>query len=72
MVSFRQMIATTEPPSGLKRQVKSALLEILSEQPELLREALEDIGLGRAIQEGLKTPPVTRDEVFAQLRAKRP
>lgn len=66
------MIATAEPPSGLKRQVRSALLEILNEQPELLREALENVGLGRAIQEGLKTRAATRDEVIRKLRGRRP
>ncbi|MSU63719.1 MAG: hypothetical protein EXS31_15185 [Pedosphaera sp.] len=65
-------MATAEPPAALKRQVKSALLEILSERPDLLREALEDIGLGRAIQEGLKSGTATRSEVFARLQRKRP
>lgn len=69
---LRTMIATPERPAVLKRQVKSALLEILSERPDLLREALEHIGLGRAIQEGLKTRTVSRVEVFALLRRKRP
>ena len=66
------MIAEAERPTALKRQVKSALLEILSERPELLREALEDIAMGRAIQEGLKTRPVSRAEIFASLRRKTP
>jgi hypothetical protein len=66
------MIAATEQSRDLKKRVKSALLEILDERPELLREALEDIGLGRAIQEGLKTPSVSREDVFSRLKGKRP
>ena len=66
------MIAAVERPASFKRQVKSVLLEILQERPDLLREALEDIGLSRAIQEGRKTPPASRAEVFARLRGKRP
>ena len=68
---MRSTIATVERPAALKRQVKSALLEILSEHPDLLREALEDIGPGRAIQAGLKSGAVTRAEVFARLQRKR-
>jgi hypothetical protein len=66
------MIATVGQPGPLKRQVKSALLEILQERPALLREALEDIGLSRAILEGRRTPPASRTEVFARLRGRRP
>lgn len=66
------MIATPERPAALKRRVKSALLEILSERPALLRQALEDIGLGCAIQEGLKSGAVTRADVFIRLQRKRP
>jgi hypothetical protein len=66
------MAADVESPDLLKRQVKLALHEILQENPALLRDALEDIGLSRAIQEGRKTPPASRAEVFARLRGKRP
>jgi hypothetical protein len=66
------MATDVEPPASLKRQVKLALHEILQGNPALLREALEDIGLSRAIQEGRKTPPASRAQVFARLRGKRP
>ena len=66
------MTATLEKQATLKARVRNALTEILHEEPELLREALEDIGMARAIQEGIKSGPASRDEVFAKLRAKRP
>jgi hypothetical protein len=51
--------------------VKCALTETLHEEPGLLRAALEDIALGRAIAEGMKTKTVSRDQVFATLRRKK-
>jgi len=52
--------------------MKAALAELLEERPELVREAvaeaLEDIGMIRAIEEGLKSDRATRKEVFAVLR----
>ena len=65
------MVATPERPAALKRQVKSALLEILGERPDLLREALLDVGIGRAIKEGLKSGIVTPAQVFARLQRTR-
>ena len=56
----------------LKEAVKAALIEVLDERQDLLREALsealEDIGMLRAIEEGLKSGPAARKEVFAALR----
>ncbi len=56
----------------LKDAVKAALIEVLDERHDLLREALtealEDIGMTRAIEEGLKSGPATREEVFAALK----
>lgn len=56
----------------LKEAVKAALVEVLDERQDLLREALsealEDIGMLRAIKEGLKSGPAARKEVFAALR----
>jgi putative heme iron utilization protein len=58
--------------ADLKRAVKAALTEVLEKRPDLVREAvaeaLEDIGMIRAIEEGLRSGRATRDEVFAVLR----
>ena len=55
----------------LKTLLKSALVEVLEERSELLseivEEALLDIGLVRAIEEGASTPEVSRDQVMALL-----
>ncbi len=51
--------------------MKAAMAEALIEQRALLREiieeVIEDIALSRAIEEGMKTPIVSREEVFAAL-----
>jgi hypothetical protein len=64
------MKAETDAAS-LKDIVKSAVTEVLEERRELLRdavaEALEDIGMARAIEEGLRSGPATREEVFKAL-----
>ncbi|MBI2949319.1 MAG: hypothetical protein HYY23_16885 [Verrucomicrobia bacterium] len=65
------MPTTAKTSTPLKEQVKSALVEILCEQPELLRETLEDVALGRAIEEGMKTKDVSRDSVLATLRRRK-
>jgi hypothetical protein len=55
----------------LKEALKSALIEVLEERPDLLRdvlaEAMEDVALARAIQEGEASDPVPRDGVFRVL-----
>ena len=52
----------------IKELFKSAILEILEERGDLLREALaeaiEDIALVRAIEDGESTETIARDEVF--------
>jgi hypothetical protein len=57
----------------LKDVVKTAVLEVFEERQDwladLLSEALLDIGLGYAIQEGEQTPTVSREEVFQVLEA---
>jgi hypothetical protein len=54
--------------SRLKELFKEALVEVLEERQELMRafieEALEDIALARAIEEGEGSPAISRDEVF--------
>jgi hypothetical protein len=52
----------------LKEVVKSAIVEVLEERSDLIRnlveDALEDIGMNKAIQEAEHSHPVTRDEVL--------
>lgn len=59
----------------LKKLVKTALLEVLEERKDLLRdvveESLEDIALARAIDEGQRTREVGRDEVISLLEGHR-
>lgn len=59
----------------LKKLLKEAVIEVLEERRDLLREAfseaIEDIGMARAIEEGSHSPIVSRDEVFRVLRKRR-
>ena len=61
------MARATENGKALKKALKEALAETLHEQRELLRdvfvEALEDLALVEAIQEGQKSKPATRAEI---------
>ena len=58
----------------LKRVLKTALVEILQERGDLLRDlvddALEDVALVRAIQEGETSELVDRSAIFEQLGAR--
>ena len=55
----------------IKTLFKEALVEVIEENQELvssiLIDALEDIGLARAIEEGEKSKTVSRDEIFKVL-----
>jgi len=55
----------------LKALLKSALIEVLEERSDLLRdvlaEVMEDVAMVRAIQEGESSGLVSRDEVFRAL-----
>lgn len=55
----------------IKELFKSAIIEVLEEHGDLLRqalaEAIEDIALVRAIEDGENTETITRDEVFTLL-----
>ncbi len=55
----------------IKTLFKEALIEVIEENQELvssiLIDALEDIGLSRAIEEGEKSKTVSRDEIFKVL-----
>jgi hypothetical protein len=52
----------------LKKLLKTAVVEALQEHralvKEIVEEAIEEIALTRAIDDGLETKPATRDEVF--------
>jgi hypothetical protein len=67
------MVAPSIGHDQLKDALKAALVEVLEERADLLRdvlaEALEDIALSRAIQEGDTGERVSRDEVFQALDA---
>lgn len=55
----------------LRGLLKEALIEVLQERPELLRdmiaEVVEEIGLAGAIREGEHTPVVDKDAVLKTL-----
>jgi hypothetical protein len=56
----------------LKDLIKTAMVEVLEERQDLIRDTIEDvmedIGLSRAILEGEKTEMITRKEVFHLLK----
>ena len=57
----------------LKEALKAAFIEVMQERPDLIRdvlaEALEDIGLIRAIKEGEQTEDANPEEVYAIFQA---
>ena len=65
-------VSTFENDVHLKNIFKEAFVEVLEERQDLfagiVAEAIEDQGLIRAIQEGEKTPTVSRAEVFSVLQ----
>jgi len=65
------MATATFDEEKLKDLLKSALVEVLVENRDLVQdiveEAMEDIALARAIEQGLGSEPVSRDEVFTIL-----
>jgi hypothetical protein len=65
------MTTASIEPDELKRLMKLAIAEALEERRDWVRdiveEAFEDIALQRAIDEGLESPRVSREEVFAYL-----
>ncbi|OGL42248.1 MAG: hypothetical protein A2161_06820 [Candidatus Schekmanbacteria bacterium RBG_13_48_7] len=58
----------------LKELLKATLIEVLEERgdliSDLIEEALEDVALARAIEEGERTNVVNRNEVFKLLEKK--
>jgi hypothetical protein len=59
----------------LKELFKAALVEVLEERGDLVRElfaeALEDIALAHAIDEGMQGATVSREKVFEVLEGSR-
>ena len=59
----------------LKRLLKAAVVEVLEERPELVRDALaeavEDIGMVGAIDAGSRSNEVSRTEIFKILERSR-
>jgi hypothetical protein len=53
---------------NLKNVIKTALVEVLEERPDLLHhaieDAIEDVAFARAIEEGESTELVEREEIF--------
>ena len=66
--------STNLDENKIKTLFKEALVEVIEENQELvssiLIDALEDIGLSRAIEEGEKSQTVSRDEIFKALSGK--
>ena len=64
-------MAATFDEEKLKDLLKSALVEALEENrglvQDIVEEAMEDIALARAIEQGLGSEPISRDEVFVIL-----
>ncbi len=63
--------STNLDETRIKTLFKEALVEVIEENQDklssILIDALEDIGLSRAIEEGEKSQTVSRDEIFEVL-----
>jgi hypothetical protein len=68
------MATTTLDDKKLKTLLKSAFAEALKEQRNLVQDivedALEDISLVRAIEQGLHSKPVSRAAIYKILEGK--
>ena len=62
----------TTDSSKLKEVFKQAIIEAMEEKKDLVHdllvEAMEDLGMIRAIQQGEDSETVSRDEVFSLLK----
>ncbi|MGI4788170.1 MAG: hypothetical protein ACRYFS_04900 [Janthinobacterium lividum] len=65
-------MAVTPENEQLKNVLKAAFIEVMQERPDLIRdvleETLEDIAFTRAIEEGMESGMVSREEVYAVLQ----
>ncbi|HUT35963.1 MAG TPA: hypothetical protein VNE39_20920 [Planctomycetota bacterium] len=65
------MLSTTLDDARLRQIVKEAVVELLQERRglmhDLVAQAIEDVALSRAIEEGEKTERVSREAVFKAL-----
>jgi hypothetical protein len=61
-------MATSIDEAKLKEMLKAAVAEVFEERrefvKEIIEEAIEDIALARAMDEGVSTEMVNRDAVF--------
>jgi hypothetical protein len=68
-------MVTSIDEATLKELFKTAMVEVLNEHRDLVKdiveEAMEDIALTRAIDEGLRSESVSREEVMAILEGGR-
>ena len=64
-------MVTTIDEGKLKELIKTALVEVLESRQDLVREivedAMEDLAFSRAIEQGLESEQIPREEVFAIL-----
>ena len=72
MVAARISHMETPPDEQrLKELIKAAVAEVFEERRDLIAdavlEALEDVALAHAIEEGQSSPTVSREEVFRGL-----
>ena len=65
------MATVFENDEQLKETFKSAIIEVLQERKDLIREIIdeiiEDASLSRAMDEGIASPEVSREQVFELL-----
>lgn len=69
------MATTIIEEEKLKDLIKTALTEVLETQRdsmrEIVEEVMEDFAFSRAIEQGMASEKVSRDEVFAILEEKK-
>lgn len=62
------MVAPVFDDEQFREALKAAVVEVVDDRSDLLREMLaevvEDVALARAIQEGARSDPDSRDEIF--------